>query len=156
MIPTPSTIGPSTTVTAPTGGSLQGALPLLGEHVRGLWRHPVLRQRRRPRPQPYNPYPNSDPNPNANTNPSRSLSPSPSRSRCPNPNQVVDGVVARHRFVRAEALLSWGRATSSAGHVYAPNLRIQFTENTVVEGNHLWNWNGSCPVTAASNRARVL
>ena len=64
--------------------------------------------------------------------------------------------MARHRFVRAEALLSWGRATSSAGHVYAPNLRVQFTENTVVEGNHLWNWNGSCPVTAASNRARVL
>ena len=97
--------------------------------------------------------PTRTPNP-TNTNPSRSRS--PSRNRCPNPNQVVDGVVARHRFVRAEALLSWGRATSSAGHIYAPNLRIQFTENTVVEGNHLWNWNGSCPVTAASNRARVL
>ena len=69
---------------------------------------------------------------------------------------VVDGVVARHRFVRAEALLSWGRATSSAGHIYAPNLRIQFTENTVVEGNHLWNWNGSCTATATSNRARVV
>jgi hypothetical protein len=68
---------------------------------------------------------------------------------------VLDGVVARHRFVRAEALLSWGRATSSAGHIYAPNLRIQFTENTVVEGNHLWNWNGSCTVTATSNYARV-
>ena len=66
---------------------------------------------------------------------------------------VLDGVVARHRFVRAEALLSWGRATSSAGHIYAPNLRIQFTENTVVEGNHLWNWNGSCTVTATSNYA---
>ena len=91
-----------------------------------------------------------------NTNPSRSRCRSPNRSRSPTPNQVFDGVVARHRFVRAEALLSWGRATSSAGHVYAPNLRIQFTENTVVEGNHLWNWNGSCPVTAASNRARVL
>ena len=61
---------------------------------------------------------------------------------------VVDGIVARHRFVRAEALLSWGRATASAGHIYAPNLRIQFTENTVVEGNHLWNWNGSCEPSA--------
>ena len=40
--------------------------------------------------------------------------------------------------------------------LYAPNLRVQFTENTVVEGNHLWNWNGSCPVTAASNRARAF
>ena len=65
---------------------------------------------------------------------------------------VVDGVVARHRFVRAEALLSWGRATASARHIYAPNLRIQFTENTVIEGNHLWNWNGSCNLTASSNR----
>ena len=58
---------------------------------------------------------------------------------------VFDGVVARHRFVRSEGLLAWGRATPSAGHVYAPNLRVQFVENTVAEGNHLWNWNGSYP-----------
>ena len=37
------------TFTTPTGGTLQGPLPLLGEHVRGLWRLPVLRQRRRRR-----------------------------------------------------------------------------------------------------------
>ena len=39
---------------------------------------------------------------------------------------VADGVVARHRFARAEGLLTWGRATPAAGHVYAATMRVQF------------------------------
>ena len=38
---------------------------------------------------------------------------------------MADGVVARHRFARAEGLLTWGRATPAAGHVYAATMRVQ-------------------------------
>ena len=54
----------------------------------------------------------------------------------------MDVVVAKHTFERSEGLLSWGRS-SGTGHNYAPNMRIQFLQNTVVEGNHWWNYNGS-------------
>merc|ERR1712014_548966 len=36
-----------------------------------------------------------------------------------------------------------GRA--SGGAVYCPNIRVQFLDNVVEEGNHVWNYNGSYP-----------
>ena len=56
---------------------------------------------------------------------------------------AADVVVAHHRFERMEGLLSWGRATGGA--IYCPNIRVQFVDNHVVEGNHVWNYNGSYP-----------
>ena len=58
-------------------------------------------------------------------------------------NRAADVVVAHHRFERMEGLLSWGRATGGA--IYCPNIRVQFVDNHVVEGNHVWNYNGSYP-----------
>ena len=54
-----------------------------------------------------------------------------------------DVIVSRHRFERTEGLLSWGRATPPS--VFCPNIHVEFVDNTVVEGNHLWNYNGSYP-----------
>ena len=56
---------------------------------------------------------------------------------------AADVIVSKHHFARAEGLLSWGRATG--GHVYAPNIRVQFVDNVVEEGNHMWNWNATYP-----------
>eukprot|EP01043_Picozoa_sp_COSAG02_P030602 COSAG02_NODE_1962_length_10253_cov_6.942294_2_plen_121_part_00 len=56
---------------------------------------------------------------------------------------AADVIVSRHKFARAEGLLSWGRA--GGGHVYAPNMRVQFVDNVIEEGNHMWNWNATYP-----------
>ena len=48
---------------------------------------------------------------------------------------AADVIVANHNFARAEGLLSWGRA--GGGHVYAPNIRVQFLDNTIEEANHM-------------------
>ena len=63
---------------------------------------------------------------------------------------AADVIVSKHHFARAEGLLSWGRATG--GHVYAPNIRVQFVDNVVEEGNHMWNWSARrrCPVPRAA------
>ena len=56
---------------------------------------------------------------------------------------AVDVIVSEHKFARMEGLLSWGRA--AGGGVYCPNIRVQFLDNQVIEGNHVWNYNGSYP-----------
>jgi hypothetical protein len=58
-----------------------------------------------------------------------------------------DVIVSEHVFTRTEALLSWGRTYASlfGGHNYAPNVHVEFVRNTVVEANHMWNYNGSYP-----------
>ena len=54
-----------------------------------------------------------------------------------------DVVVSEHTFERVEGLLSWGR--TYGGNAYAPNTHVEFVRNVFVEGNHLWNYNGSYP-----------
>lgn len=54
----------------------------------------------------------------------------------------MDIIVSETRFERTEGLYMWGRSGSGG---YSPNCRVQFLENTVLEGNHLWNYNGSYP-----------
>jgi hypothetical protein len=61
---------------------------------------------------------------------------------------AADVIVSRHKFARAEGLLSWGRA--GGGHVYAPNIRVQFVDNVVEEANHMWNWNATCESVSQS------
>ena len=53
-----------------------------------------------------------------------------------------DIIVSETRFERTEGLYAWGRSSKGG---YSPNNRVQFLGNTVVEGNHLWNYNGSYP-----------
>jgi hypothetical protein len=54
----------------------------------------------------------------------------------------MDIIVSETRFERTEGLYMWGRSGSGG---YSPNCRVQFLGNTVLEGNHLWNYNGSYP-----------
>ena len=54
-----------------------------------------------------------------------------------------DVIISKHKFARTENLVSWGRGNGPS--VYSPNLRIQFLDNTIEEGNHLWNWNATYP-----------
>ena len=54
-----------------------------------------------------------------------------------------DIIVADTRFERTEGLYAWGRSSSHNG--FGANVRVQFIGNTVIEGNHLWNYNGSYP-----------
>eukprot|EP01052_Picozoa_sp_SAG31_P008707 SAG31_NODE_443_length_15645_cov_51.693169_6_plen_1007_part_00 len=53
---------------------------------------------------------------------------------------AMDFVVASMRMERTEAILSWGRAGAGS---YCSNLHNQFFDNFVVEGNHVFNYNGS-------------
>ena len=54
----------------------------------------------------------------------------------------MDIIVSETRFERTEGLYMWGRSGSGG---YSPNCRVQFLDNSVLEGNHLWNYNGSYP-----------
>ena len=58
-------------------------------------------------------------------------------------NNPGPGEQAEHTFERVEGLLSWGR--TYGGNAYAPNTHVEFVRNVFVEGNHLWNYNGSYP-----------
>ena len=85
---------------------------------------------------------------------------------------AADIIVSQHRFARTEGLLSWGRFNGNVGSAtnsvkprtpltlnpnatqytcrphtyrYCPNLRVQFVDNVVEEGNHMWNWNATYP-----------
>ena len=48
-----------------------------------------------------------------------------------------DIIVSETRFERTEGLYMWGRSASKG---YSANTRVQFLGNTVIEGNHLWNY----------------
>eukprot|EP00933_Yihiella_yeosuensis_P031758 TRINITY_DN25376_c0_g1_i1.p1 TRINITY_DN25376_c0_g1~~TRINITY_DN25376_c0_g1_i1.p1 ORF type:complete len:802 (-),score=122.38 TRINITY_DN25376_c0_g1_i1:24-2267(-) len=53
----------------------------------------------------------------------------------------ADVIVAKQRLSRMGGLLSWGRSNGD-GKSFAPNLRIQFMDNEIEEGNHLFNYYG--------------
>jgi hypothetical protein len=53
-----------------------------------------------------------------------------------------DIIVSETGFERTEGLYAWGRSSSRG---FGPTCRVQFLGNTIIEGNHLWNYNGSYP-----------
>ena len=65
-----------------------------------------------------------------------------------------DVVVSEHTFERVESLNSWGR--SYGGNAYAPNTHVELVRNVFVEGNHLWNYNGSHPASCGGDDFREL
>ena len=59
-----------------------------------------------------------------------------------------DIIVADTKWERTEGLYAWGRSGGNCNKrlgCYGANVRVQFLGNTIVEGNHLWNYNGSYP-----------
>ena len=48
-------------------------------------------------------------------------------------------MAAENKFTRTGGLSAWAR--EDEGRVWNPNLQVSFVDNTVVEGNHVWNYN---------------